>query len=157
MWSPGNTGLRGDNAIAYQIGQKIGDAGAVATGVIEDGAAGVGEFFSAGAATPVAVPLAIHGTVTAGFGLKNLLTPVKNIEATPSNTKANGKYTEPKLPSKTVAEEGNIKAEHYTRSGDHGPPHIHIKGGGKETKVGQNGKPISGAPELTAAQQEFCQ
>jgi RHS repeat-associated protein len=149
------TGLIGGNAIAYQVGQKIGDATAIYTGVLEDAASGVGEFFSLGGATVVAIPLAIHGTTTAVLGVKNLLSPIKNVEETPSNTKANGKYTEPKLPPKTVAEEGNIKAEHYTRSGDHGPPHIHVKGGGKETKVGQNGKPISGAPELTAAQKEF--
>jgi RHS repeat-associated protein len=149
------TGLIGGNAIAYQVGQKIGDATAIYTGVLEDAAAGVGDFFTLGGATVVAVPLALHGTTTAVLGVENLLSPIKNVEETPSNTKANGKYTEPKLPPKTVAEEGNIKAEHYTRSGDHGPPHIHVKGGGKETKVGQNGKPISGAPELTAAQQEF--
>jgi hypothetical protein len=36
---------------------------------------------------------------------------------------------------------------------DHGPPHAHVVGGGPETKIGQNGKPIAGSPELTARQQ----
>ncbi len=70
-------------------------------------------------------------------------------------TKGGGKFTEPTLPSKTIAEDGEISAVHYTKSGDHGPPHIHIKGGGKEVKVGQNGKPINGSPELSPAQEKF--
>jgi hypothetical protein len=67
--------------------------------------------------------------------------------------KLGGRFTEPKLPPKTVASEGEVSIEHYTRSGDHGPPHLHVKGGGPETKIGQAGKPIEGAPELTPAQQ----
>lgn len=43
---------------------------------------------------------------------------------------------------------------HYTRSGDHGPAHLHVKGGGAETKIGQAGKPIEGAPQLTPTQQK---
>ncbi|WP_413649808.1 RHS repeat-associated core domain-containing protein, partial [Pantoea sp. B65] len=68
-------------------------------------------------------------------------------------TKRNGKYTEPDLPSKVVAEQGDIKIVHYTRSGDHGPAHLHVKGGGPETKIGQAGKPIKGSPSLTSKQQ----
>ncbi|PWG77922.1 RHS repeat domain-containing protein, partial [Pararcticibacter amylolyticus] len=60
--------------------------------------------------------------------------------------------TEPTLPPKTIAESDGVKIVHYTRSGDHGPPHAHVMGGGKETKIGQAGRPIKGSPELTKQQ-----
>jgi RHS repeat-associated protein len=89
------------------------------------------------------------GTPEATPGAKQVTNPG------PPNTKKGGKITEPKLPPKTVAQEGNIKAVHYTKSGDHGPAHLHIKGGGYEVKIGQNGKPLKGEKELSAAQSEF--
>uniref|UniRef100_UPI0030D7D180 RHS repeat domain-containing protein n=1 Tax=Pseudomonas sp. RL_105y_Pfl2_101 TaxID=3088708 RepID=UPI0030D7D180 len=68
-------------------------------------------------------------------------------------TKGNGEFTEPVLPPKLIAQHGNVKIVHYTRSGDHGPAHLHVKGGGKETKIGQAGKPIKGSPTPTSEQQ----
>ena len=61
--------------------------------------------------------------------------------------------TEPTLPPKTIAEEGDVKIDHYYRSGDHPPAHAHVTGGGTATKIGPNGKPIAGEPELSATQQ----
>jgi hypothetical protein len=46
-----------------------------------------------------------------------------------------------------------VKIQHYTKSGDHGPAHMHVKGGGPEVKIGQNGKPIKGSPSPTSTQQ----
>jgi hypothetical protein len=66
--------------------------------------------------------------------------------------KQGGKITEPNLPAKTIVKEGDVEIVHFTRSGDHGPPHLHVRGGGPETKIGQAGKPIKGSPELTATQ-----
>ena len=37
-------------------------------------------------------------------------------------------------------------------SNDHAPPHAHVTGGGQETRIGQNGKPIKDDPELTPQQ-----
>ena len=51
-----------------------------------------------------------------------------------------------------MVNENGVKVQHYTRSGDQGPPHLHVKGNGPETKIGQNEKPIKGSPELTAEQ-----
>jgi hypothetical protein len=68
--------------------------------------------------------------------------------------KGNGKYTEPTLPPKTIAKENGVEIVHYTKSGDHGPPHLHVKGGGPETKIGGNGNPIDGSPELTTTQRQ---
>jgi|GEM_PF-2604984 len=64
-----------------------------------------------------------------------------------------GRFTEPKLPQGTVVNKSGVKVEHYYRSGDHGPPHLHVKGQGKEVRIGQNGKPIKGDPELSPQQQ----
>ncbi len=75
-----STGLTGGYAIAYQVGQKLGDAAAVITGSGEVVGSGAGEYLTAGIATPVAVPVAIHGTVTAGVAAKNLFAPIKYIE-----------------------------------------------------------------------------
>ncbi|MGN7721767.1 DUF6443 domain-containing protein [Chitinophaga sp. 22620] len=147
------TGLTGANATVYQWGQKVGDAASTITGTGEMATAGAATVTTGGAAAPVAIPLAIHGAVTSTISVKNLFSPIKNIEGNTSG----GQYTEPTLPPKTVADNGKVRADHYTRSGDHGPPHLHVKGGGKETKIGQNGKPIEGSPELTATQQQFVQ
>jgi hypothetical protein len=67
-------------------------------------------------------------------------------------TKQGGRITEPDLPQKTIVSEDGVEIQHYTRSGDHGPPHLHVKGKGPETKIGQAGKPLDGSPELTPAQ-----
>ena len=60
--------------------------------------------------------------------------------------------TPPQLPPKTIVNEGGVKIEHYTRSGDHGPAHAHVIGGGPETKIGKSGKPLKGQPSLKAKQ-----
>ena len=73
------------------------------------------------------------------------------------NRKQDGSVTEPSLSDKSIVKEDGVEIKHYTRSGDHGPPHMHVTGGGKETKIGQNGKPIDGSPELTAAQKRVVE
>jgi len=54
-----------------------------------------------------------------------------------------------------VLRDGAVKVVIY--SNDHGPPHAHVKGGGPETRVGQNGKPLNGDPELTRAQRQVVE
>jgi hypothetical protein len=60
--------------------------------------------------------------------------------------------TEPTLPSRVIAEQGDVRIEHHYRSDDHEPAHLHVSGGGEETRIGQNGKPLHGQPELTRTQ-----
>ena len=60
--------------------------------------------------------------------------------------------TEPTLPAKTLAAEGEVTIKHNYRSGDHPPAHAHVEGGGPSTRIGPNGKPILNDPAMTAAQ-----
>jgi hypothetical protein len=58
------------------------------------------------------------------------------------------------LPDKKVVESDGVTIEHYYKSGDHPPAHLHVNGQGTKTKIGQNGKPIKGSPELSSSQQK---
>jgi hypothetical protein len=62
------------------------------------------------------------------------------------------RYTEPTLPPKTIVQQDGVLVEHYYRSGDHGPAHAHVSGQGPDTRVGANGKPLAGDPELSGRQ-----
>ena len=54
----------------------------------------------------------------------------------------------------TVAKENGVTIEHYYPN-DHGNPvHLHVKGGGSNTKIGPNGKPVKGFPKLSPKQQK---
>ena len=69
--------------------------------------------------------------------------------------KLGDRRTEPTLPDKEVASGGGVTIEHEYRSGDHAPAHLHVKGGGDETRIEQNGKPLQGDPELTPQQRRI--
>jgi Pretoxin HINT domain len=66
--------------------------------------------------------------------------------------KQNGKLTEPTLPPSLIVQKNGVKIEHYFRGNDHPPPHFHVYGSGPNTKIGTNGKPIAGYPELSSRQ-----
>ncbi len=70
-----------------------------------------------------------------------------------SGKSVTGKFTEPTLPNKTIVNERGVTVEHYYKSGDHSPAHMHVGGGGPSSKIGANEKPIKGSPELTKTQQ----
>ncbi len=75
----------------------------------------------------------------------------------PERRKQGGQYTGPDLPPRVVVDEGGVMIEHRYRSGDHGPPHLHVMGQGMATKIGQNGKPIENSPPLSAVQEAVIQ
>lgn len=56
-----------------------------------------------------------------------------------------------------IASEGDIDIEHYYRSGDHGPAHAHVVGGGEEPRIGPKGQPLAGDPALSPAQKRAVQ
>jgi len=60
----------------------------------------------------------------------------------------------PQLPDSKIAEQDGVTVEHYYKGNDHAPAHVHVNGGGGKTKIGQNGKPIKGSPELTGKQKK---
>lgn len=65
--------------------------------------------------------------------------------------------TEPTLPPKLIVEERSVRIQHYYRSGDHGPPHVHVTEDGtrqqNETRIGQNGRPLRNEPPLTVVEE----
>ncbi len=57
------------------------------------------------------------------------------------------------LPPHIIIQDDGVTIEHYYYgSGEHGPPHVHVSGNGLHTKIGQNGKPLHGAAELSPEQ-----
>jgi hypothetical protein len=69
-----------------------------------------------------------------------------------------GRFTEPTLPPNTIVDQDGVTINHNYRSNDHDPPHAHVEEDGKnKTKIGQNGKPLAGEPELTSRQQNVVQ
>ncbi|MGH3693492.1 MAG: RHS repeat-associated core domain-containing protein [Pseudonocardiaceae bacterium] len=57
-----------------------------------------------------------------------------------------------KSPVGKIVDERGVKVK--INSNDHAPPHAHVEGGGGKTRIGQNGKPLKGDPELTSRQKE---
>ena len=54
--------------------------------------------------------------------------------------------------NKCIVEENGVKIESYYPN-DHGnPTHLHVKGGGKPTKIGPQGYPVKGYPNLSVQQ-----
>ena len=92
-------------------------------------------------------------TVTAAAP-NHLIGASLGLGATGLSSSTNLGLTEPTLPGKTLAEGNGVKFEHYYNSNDHGPAHAHVKGGGPDTRIGPNGKPIQDSPMMTARQQK---
>jgi len=57
----------------------------------------------------------------------------------------------------TKVEEDGVIIQHYYHGNDHGPAHAHVSGRGPEVKIGPNGKPIKGEPELSGVQKRVIQ
>ena len=70
------------------------------------------------------------------------------------STKQEGQFTEPTLPDKVIAQSGEVKIVHNYKSNDHGPGHVHVQGGGKETRILRNGEVYPGDPTPTRQQQK---
>jgi RHS repeat-associated protein len=60
--------------------------------------------------------------------------------------------TEPTLPDREIVSEDGVTVEHYYRGDEHGPAHMHVRGGGPPTRIGPNGRPLRGDAELTRVQ-----
>ena len=66
----------------FNVGQAVGDGISIVTGILEEGLAAGGELASLGFATPLAIPVAVHGASAIGMGAYNLIkgppTPTAN-------------------------------------------------------------------------------
>ncbi|MBZ0237204.1 MAG: RHS repeat-associated core domain-containing protein [Deltaproteobacteria bacterium] len=60
--------------------------------------------------------------------------------------------TEPRLPGRTIATQGEVTVQHYYHGNDHGPAHAHVTGGGDTVRIGPGGHPLAGEMALTPAQ-----
>jgi hypothetical protein len=81
------------------------------------------------------VTVAEHHTYFVGKDEWGFSVWVHNARYKPGNTA-------PKLPPKVIAQRGNVRIEHYFHGGkDHGPAHLHIIDGKKETRIGAMGLP----------------
>jgi hypothetical protein len=153
------------NTVGRVIGGITGAGAGGAGGGLLGGATGFTVGIPTGPGEAVAVPVgAIAGAATGAVvvgaagvyvgedaeeGAKSIIQMMAN--GTRSGS-AKGASTEPTLPPKTLASEGDVRVEQYYRSGDHPPAHAHVKGGGESTRIGPNGKPLAGQPELTGPQ-----
>lgn len=68
-----SAGWTNSYGLAFQIGQKVGDAFSMITGAAEATGGVTGELASFGVATPIAIPLTAHGLTAGGLGLYHLI------------------------------------------------------------------------------------
>ncbi len=68
-----------------------------------------------------------------------------------------GLNTAPQLPPSLIVKEDGVTIEHYYYKNDHLPVHAHVKGEGNTVKIGENGKPLKGEPELSSQQQSVVE
>ena len=88
-----------------------------------------------------------------GAGIKAVRTADKLVDAAKTG-KAAEKVVEGGRAGKTIAKENGVTVKSYGTNDAHKPAHAHVKGGGKEVRVGPNGKPLKGQPELTDKQKK---
>lgn len=55
---------------------------------------------------------------------------------------------------KTIVKENGVIVKSYGSNDAHKPAHAHVLGGGKDVRVGPNGKPLKGQPELSDKQKK---
>jgi hypothetical protein len=87
--------------------------------------------------------------------MKVTIAPNKTEEEFKIRSKS-GKYTEPELPSSVIVSENGVVIEHYYRSNDHAPAHMHVTGDGTNGKIriGANGRVLDGDPPLNSKQKK---
>jgi hypothetical protein len=101
-------------------------------------------------ATAVVLP-GVPGGV--GAGIKAVRVGDKVTDVVQSGKTAE-KVVEGGRAGKTIAKENGVTVKSYGTNDAHKPAHAHVKGGGKEVRVGPNGKPLKGQPELTDKQKK---
>jgi len=132
---------------------KVGAAILDGVGIVADAAALVLPIVPGGAGAAIKGVRAVDNAVD---GVKAGKT-VDNVADAGKTAKAAGKETVNTAESvgrsgKTIAKENGVTVKSYGTNDTHKPAHAHVKGGGKEVRVGANGKPLKGQPELSDKQ-----
>jgi RHS repeat-associated protein len=89
----------------------------------------------------------------AGVAIKAVRVGDKVVDAVKTGKTAE-KVAEGGRAGKTIVKENGVKVKSYGTNDAHKPAHAHVKGGGKEVRVGANGKPLKGQPELSDKQKK---
>ena len=126
---------------------RVGGGGGTCVG---GGCAALGLAVVAGLLVGAAITMSQNPTKPTEAGNKPVAAPTTATGNPNPEDPCKGR-TRPTLPDKNVVEQGGVKVEHYYRSNDHAPAHMHVTVNGKTlTRVGANGKPIPGDPPLPA-------
>lgn len=57
----------------------------------------------------------------------------------------------------TIVNKDGVRIKSYGTGDVHKPAHGHVTGGGKDVRIGPNGKPLKGEPELSSKQRSVIQ
>jgi hypothetical protein len=133
MLGAGRVDVNEQSSLSYgskllvKAGQFVGDVVSVVTGAAEIVVAGSGEVASFGVASPVAIPVGIHGSTVIGMGVTNLIkgatNPVKKDESTSSSGNNNTTPSnKPKSSGQTAS--GHPTDQHGNKLGPSGKPQV---------------------------------
>jgi RHS repeat-associated protein len=137
VWDVVSLGM-GVSSLVSNIKQgNVGAAIVDGLGVIVDGLATVAPIVPAGAGAAIKA-------ARAGDKIVDVVKTGKTTE----------KVVEGGRAGKTIAKENGVTVKSYGTNDAHKPAHAHVKGGGKEVRVGPNGKPLKGQPELSDKQKK---
>ena len=101
---------------------------------------------------PITLTITAAGILEAAHGAGVIGLTIFNMTHNQGPGSRSGR-TEPTLPDKTIVKEDGVTIEHNYKSGDHGPPHAHVKGEGPNTRIGAMGHPLRNNPKLSPAQE----
>lgn len=138
----------------YNMGQNLGDVASVVIGGIE-GNAGTGTaagglaLSTSGVGTVVGVPAVEAGAAMATHGSMMMFSGGKNLAEQKGRVAEN---TETGRSGSTIVNKSGVKVKSYGTGDAHKPAHGHVSGGGKDVRIGPNGKPLKGEPELSPKQ-----
>ena len=156
-----NNALRGmDNAsLAMGIGMVAGGGIMESTGgsmVLSGAYVTAG---TAGAGIAVGGTTAVGGTIVLGAGVAGVFSGGVLMANAQQNKEAGydrGKKSEGRSGS-TIAKDGEVSIQSYGTGDVHRPAHAHVKGGGKEIRIGLKGHPLKGEPNLSKQQRSIVE
>ena len=150
-WDAGN--IIADYVTGAPAAETAMDWGALgidgALTLIPGAPAGPGHFAMAGAKASLQVATKVSQTARAAQGIYHTASSTAKLVDLVKDRRT----VEPKLPQSSVASHGDVEFKHYYGGGgDHLELHMHVIGGGRETKILPNGQPMKGFTPLTQQQ-----